>query len=121
LGLTLEDINLTSADTHLTPPDMGTYSSRVTVAAGNAALNAAKEIKAQMFRLVSGELEANPDDLIAIDRKIAVKGSPDRFISFADTVNLHQKKNSGAPVIAKGSYNSPDPLSPELQLRGIYL
>ena len=112
LGLTLEDINLTSADTHLTPPDMGTYSSRVTVAAGNAALNAAKEIKAQMFRLVSGELEANPDDLIAIDRKIAVKGSPDRFISFADTVNLHQKKNSGAPLIAQGSYNSPDPLSP---------
>jgi 4-hydroxybenzoyl-CoA reductase subunit alpha len=42
LGLPLEDIHLTSADTQLTPPDMGTYSSRVTVAAGNAALNASK-------------------------------------------------------------------------------
>jgi 4-hydroxybenzoyl-CoA reductase subunit alpha len=112
LGLTLEDINLTSADTHLTPPDMGTYSSRVTVAAGNAALNAANLIKAQIFKLVSAELEANPDDLIAIDRKIAVKGSPDRFISFTDAVNLYQKNNNGAPLIAQGSYNSPDPLSP---------
>lgn len=112
LGLTLEDINLTSADTHLTPPDMGTYSSRVTVAAGNAALNAANGIKAQIFKLVSDELEANPADLIALDRRIAVKGSPDRFISFTDAVNLYQKKNNGAPLVAQGSYNSPDPLSP---------
>jgi 4-hydroxybenzoyl-CoA reductase alpha subunit len=112
LGLTLDDINLTSADTLLTPPDMGTYSSRVTVAAGNAALNAANGIKVQIFKRVSEELEANPDDLIAIDRKIAVNGSPDRFISFADAVNLYQKKNNGEPLVAQGSYNSPDPLSP---------
>jgi 4-hydroxybenzoyl-CoA reductase subunit alpha len=112
LGLTLEDINLTSADTHLTPPDMGTYSSRVTVAAGNAALNAANGIKTQIFNLVSDELEANQDDLIALDRRISVKGSPDRFISFADAVNLYQTKHKGAPLIAQGSYNSPDPLSP---------
>jgi 4-hydroxybenzoyl-CoA reductase subunit alpha len=112
LGLTLDDINLTSADTLLTPPDMGTYSSRVTVAAGNAALNAANGIKVRIFKLVSEELEANPDDLIAIDRKIAVNGSPDRFISFADAVNLYQKKNNGEPLVAQGSYNSPDPLSP---------
>ena len=112
LGLTLDDINLTSADTLLTPPDMGTYSSRVTVAAGNAALNAANGIKVQLIKLVSEKLEANPDDLIAIDRKIAVNGSPDRFIFFADAVNLYQKKNNGEPLVAQGSYNSPDPLSP---------
>jgi 4-hydroxybenzoyl-CoA reductase subunit alpha len=112
LGLPLEDIHLTSADTHLTPPDMGTYSSRVTVAAGNAALNAANVIKAQLVKLVSDELEANPDDLIALNRKIAVNGSPERFFSFTDAVNLYQEKNNGAPLVAQGSYNSPDPLSP---------
>jgi 4-hydroxybenzoyl-CoA reductase subunit alpha len=112
LGLSPEDIHLTSADTHLTPPDMGTYSSRVTVAAGNAALNAAKMIKAKILELVSDELEANPADLIARDGRVAVKGSPDRFITFADTVRLYQKQNSGAPLVAEGSYNSPDPLSP---------
>jgi 4-hydroxybenzoyl-CoA reductase subunit alpha len=112
LGLPMADIYLTSGDTHLTPPDMGTYSSRVTVAAGNAALNAANLIKAQIFKLVSDELAANLDDLIAFDRKIAVNGSPDRFIFFADAVNLHQKRNNGAPLVAQGSYNSPDPLSP---------
>ena len=112
LGLSLEDVYLTSADTHLTPPDMGTYSSRVTVAAGNAALNAANRIKAQIIELVSDELEVNQDALICLDRRIAVKGCPEQFVSFADAVNLHQKKNNGAPLVAQGSYNSPDPLSP---------
>jgi len=112
LGLSLEDIQLTSADTHLAPPDMGTYSSRVTVAAGNAALQAANLIKAQIFKVAADELEANQDDLIARDRKISVKGSPDRFLSFTDAVNLYQRKNNGAPLFAQGSYNSPDPLSP---------
>jgi 4-hydroxybenzoyl-CoA reductase alpha subunit len=112
LGLPLEDIHLTSADTQLTPPDMGTYSSRVTVAAGNAALKAANAIKAQIFKVAADELKANQDDLIARDRKIAVKGSPDRFLSFADAVNLYRKINHGTPLVAQGSYNSPDPLSP---------
>jgi len=112
LGLPLEDIHLTSADTHLTPPDMGTYSSRVTVAAGNAALNAANAIRAQIFMAAADELEANPDDLIARDRRIAVNGSPDRFISFTEAVNLYQKKNNGTPLVGQGTYNSPDPLSP---------
>jgi len=112
LGVSLEDIQLTSADTHLTPPDMGTYSSRVTVAAGNAALNAANTVKAELFKIVSGELEAHPKDLAARDGQIYVKGSPNRFLFFKDAVNLYRKKNNGAPLVAQGSYNSPDPLSP---------
>jgi 4-hydroxybenzoyl-CoA reductase alpha subunit len=112
MGLPLEDIHITSADTQLTPPDMGTYSSRVTVAAGNAALNASKAARDEIFRIVADHLEANPDDLVANDRKIYVDGSPDRFISFTDAVNQYQKKNNGSPLLVKGSYNSPDPLSP---------
>ncbi len=112
LGLSLEDIHLTSADTHLTPPDMGTYSSRVTVAAGNAALAAASKVRSELCNVVSEVLEANPDDLAARERKIFVQGSPDRFIAFVDAVNLYQKKNKGTPLVAEGAYNSPDPLSP---------
>jgi len=112
LGLPLEDIHLTSADTHLTPPDMGTYSSRLTVAAGNAALAAANQARSELYRVASEALEANPDDLAARDGKIFVQGSPDRFLAFVDAVNLYQKKNKGAPLVAEGAYNSPDPLSP---------
>lgn len=112
LGLHPEDIHLTSADTQMTPPDMGTYSSRVTVAAGNAALNAANAAREEIFRVVAEQLEANPKDLVAKDREIFVQGSPDVSVSFSDAINLYQSKNKGAPLVAKGSYNSPDRMSP---------
>ena len=112
LGLPLEDTHIISADTQLTPPDMGTYSSRVTVAAGNAALKAATSAKEEIFQVVSEKLEANAEDLVAVDRKIFVKGSPDICISLGEAINLYQKKNNGSPLVVKGSYNSPDNLSP---------
>jgi 4-hydroxybenzoyl-CoA reductase subunit alpha len=112
LGLPLEDIHITSADTEITPPDMGTYSSRVTVAAGNAALNAANAAREELLNVVADELEANIDDLVFEDRKIFVKGSPEISVTFTDAVNLYQKKSKGSPLVVKGSYNSPDPLSP---------
>jgi 4-hydroxybenzoyl-CoA reductase subunit alpha len=95
LGLPLEDIRITSADTAMTPPDMGTYSSRVTVAAGNAALKAAHAAKEEIFRVVAKKMEANPDDLVAADRRIFVKGSPDAFMPFEEAINLYQMENEG--------------------------
>jgi 4-hydroxybenzoyl-CoA reductase subunit alpha len=112
LGLSLEDIRITSADTAMTPPDMGTYSSRVTVAAGNAALKAARAAKQEIFRVVAKKMEADPDDLVAAHRRIFVKGSPDAFMPFDEAVNLYQQENEGAPLVVKGSYNSPDKMSP---------
>jgi 4-hydroxybenzoyl-CoA reductase alpha subunit len=112
LGLPLRDIHLTSADTELTPPDMGTYSSRVTVAAGNAALRAANMVKEELFRVVAEKLGVGVDDLITGDREIFVKRNPEISTSFADAVKLYQVKNNGSPLVAKGSYNSPDKMSP---------
>lgn len=112
LGLPLEDIHITSADTELTPPDMGTYSSRVTVAAGNAALRAAERVREKIFDVAARELEANPDDLVAEDRRIFVKGSPEPFISFSEAIRLYQSKNNGAPLVVESTYNSPDKMSP---------
>jgi 4-hydroxybenzoyl-CoA reductase alpha subunit len=112
LGLPLDDIHIISADTQLTPPDMGSYSSRVTVAAGNAALKAANSAKEELFQVVSEKLEANADDLVANDRKIFVKGTPNIFISFAEAINLYQAKNNGSPLVVKSSYNPPDKNSP---------
>jgi 4-hydroxybenzoyl-CoA reductase subunit alpha len=112
LGLNPEDIHLISADTEITPPDMGTYSSRVTVAAGNAALNAANSAKEEIFEVVAEELEANPEDLMVKNGRVFVDGSPDIFVPFSEAVKLYQTKNNGAPLVARGSYNSPDKLSP---------
>ena len=112
LGLSVRDVHITSADTEITPPDMGTYSSRVTVAAGNAALRAARAAREEVFKVVAKKLEASPEDLVAAQRRIFVKGSPDMGVSFGEAVDLYQSENSGAPLVVRGSYNSPDPMSP---------
>src|ERR1043165_2063123 len=45
LGCALSRVRVIAADTDLTPIDLGSYSSRVTFMAGNAALRAAQDVK----------------------------------------------------------------------------
>ena len=45
LGCSLSRVKVIAADTDLTPIDLGSYSSRVTFMAGNAALRAAQDVK----------------------------------------------------------------------------
>src|SRR2546425_6796012 len=56
LGIEPEQIHLETADTTLTPVDLGSYSSRVTFMAGNAAIAAAKKLKEQLFEAVAERL-----------------------------------------------------------------
>ena len=52
LGLEPKDVRLVTADTDSTPIDLGSYSSRVTFMAGNAALEAAKKMRAMLVEAV---------------------------------------------------------------------
>src|SRR5438128_10635723 len=52
LGLQPKDIRLVTADTDTTPIDLGSYSSRVTFMAGNAALEAARKMRALLAEAV---------------------------------------------------------------------
>ena len=53
LGLEPRDIRLVTADTDLTPVDLGSYSSRVTFMAGNAALEAAHKMRQLLVAAVA--------------------------------------------------------------------
>src|SRR5260370_39720024 len=65
LGVRLEDIQLTTADTDLTPIDLGSYSSRVTFMAGNAAKAAAEKVRSQVFEAAAKALQCDAGDLVA--------------------------------------------------------
>jgi 4-hydroxybenzoyl-CoA reductase subunit alpha len=56
LGLQARDIRLVTADTDLTPVDLGSYSSRVTFMAGNAALEAARKMRTLLVEAVAAEM-----------------------------------------------------------------
>src|SRR5579864_3249475 len=51
LGCSLSRVRVVAADTDLTPIDIGSYSSRVTMMAGNATLRAAEEIRKQIAKI----------------------------------------------------------------------
>src|SRR5204863_302535 len=64
LGARPEQITLISADTDLTPIDLGSYSSRVTFMAGNAAISAATQLRNLLVNAAADELDVPLDELV---------------------------------------------------------
>jgi len=60
LGLEPSDVRLVTADTDTTPIDLGSYSSRVTFMAGNAALEAARKMRAMLVEAVAAKMGIEP-------------------------------------------------------------
>jgi len=88
LGIDPKDIRVHPADTDLTPVDLGSYSSRVTLMAGNAAIQAAERLRARLFEAVARKLETTPDRLSAAERRVFVADDPERGVDFAQAVVL---------------------------------
>ena len=107
LGVLIEDIRVTAADTGITPLDPGTFGSGVTVRAGNAARLAALSAKQKLLQFVAEKLEANAADLVAKDRKIFVKGSPDRGLTLAEALKGYQYADLPMPIVGRGSWMAP--------------
>jgi putative selenate reductase molybdopterin-binding subunit len=107
-----EAIRLTTADTDTTFPCMGTFGSRVTFCGGSAVTQAAKGLKQQLLENAAEMLEANLDDLELKEKKIFVKGTPDKSLSYAQigAASFFRKKK---PLVAHGYYNGPEDVSPE--------
>jgi 4-hydroxybenzoyl-CoA reductase subunit alpha len=107
LGIPVEDVEVVSADTELTPIDMGNYSSRTTMLAGNAVKNAALDLRRKMLEAVAERLEARPQDLAVEGGRIFVRGSPARSISFAEGVEVAYRARGGQALMGEGAYNPP--------------
>ncbi|HKZ05808.1 MAG TPA: molybdopterin cofactor-binding domain-containing protein [Methylomirabilota bacterium] len=105
LGIEPKDIRVHVADTDLTPVDLGSYSSRVTLMAGNAAIQAAERLRAKIFEAVATKLEVEPTSLVARNRRVFVADDEDRGMSFQDAVVLGESRHG---VLAfPGSYAPP--------------
>ncbi len=107
LGVPIEDIRITAADTGITPLDPGTFGSGVTVRAGNAARLAAISAKQKLFEFIAENLEANAADLVAKERKIFVKGSPDKGLTLVQALKGYQYADLPMPIVGRGSWMAP--------------
>ena len=86
LGIALDDIRLCVADTDLTPVDLGSYSSRVTLMVGNAALEAADRARDLIARAVAEKIEVPKGRLVFADRRVFDAEDPETGVSFEEAV-----------------------------------
>ncbi len=92
LGIDPFDIRVVTADTDLTPVDLGSYSSRVTLMTGNAAIQAAERAKAMLVQAVSAKLEVPADRLLLADRRVFDSENPEKGVTFVEAVWLAEAK-----------------------------
>lgn len=110
LGLHPEDFSVVASDSETTPQCLGSWGSRGAVIAGSAVKMAAADAKQRLLEVAGAMLEASPEDLGLRDRKVYVKGSPDRARSIADvtaTAYFTQEGGSAGPILGKGFWDSP--------------
>ena len=103
LGIAVEDIKVISGDTEICPVHAGSYSSRGVLWGGNAVKTASADAKRQLLEVVADKFEVSVDDLEVGNRRIWVKGSPDKNISFADAV-VASMLGKGNPILGRGFY-----------------
>lgn len=104
-GVDPADIRVVTADTDLTPVDLGSYSSRVTVMTGNAAIQACRKLKEMLVQVAGEALEVPVDDLEMAEGKVRSQSYPKRAISFAECVEKAETKFG--TLGATGSYSPP--------------
>ena len=63
LGLDMGRVRIVTGDSEIVPKDNGSYSSRVTFMVGNAAIEAAENLKRVMVEAAARKLDARPDDI----------------------------------------------------------
>lgn len=104
LGLSLDYVAVVSADTLLTPIDLGSYSSRVTFMAGNAAKQAAENLKKDILKAVAVNKDISVSNLLTKNERVFTK---DKKVDLAwiDAIEIATRK-VGA-LTTSGSYNSP--------------
>jgi 4-hydroxybenzoyl-CoA reductase alpha subunit len=105
LGIPPRDIRVVTADTDLTPVDLGSYSSRVTLMTGNAALQAARKLRALILGAAARKLAVPVDRLRAAGGRITDTTDAARSLSFPEAVVLAEAEHGTLGAV--GSYTPP--------------
>src|SRR5262249_22457507 len=99
------DIRLYTGDTDLGPVDLGSYSSRVTIMAGNAALQAAERARSVLVEAVSEKLGVPKERLRFQNKRVFDSASPEIGMAFHDAVVLAESRFGTIGTV--GSYTPP--------------
>jgi 4-hydroxybenzoyl-CoA reductase subunit alpha len=105
LGVALERVRVVAGDSAITPKDNGAYSSRITFMVGNAAIDAAKNLRKILIEAAARKLEAAPEDIECIGETFRVGSGGQAVLPFADVVQA-ALVDVGA-ITVKGTFTCP--------------
>ncbi len=108
MGIPHTRLRMKSEDSDICPLDLGSYSSRVTLMAGNAVASAGASVLDRMRPFAADVLGCKPDDVRANDGVIYSAGDTTRTIEWAEVARRYFNENG--PLVGTGCYKPPDGL-----------
>jgi 4-hydroxybenzoyl-CoA reductase subunit alpha len=105
LGVPLDYVRVLPSDTDFTPVDLGAYSSRVTFMLGNACIDAARKLKAQVQEAVAAEWGVKPGRVLLAGGRAMDAQDTGRNIPIAEAFNLAEAMHGTLGSV--GYYNTP--------------
>jgi 4-hydroxybenzoyl-CoA reductase subunit alpha len=105
LGLDLLDVRVVAADTDLTPVDLGSYSSRVTMMMGHAAVQAAERARELLAAATSEKTGIPLARLEFAGNRVFDVSDPEKGVTFAEAAVLAEAKFGTIGTV--GSYTPP--------------
>ncbi len=105
LGIEPFDVRCVTGDTDLTPVDLGSYSSRVTLMMGNAAIEAAERARELVASAVAEKLEVPRSRLVFAGRRVFDTEDAERGMSFQEALICAEEKHGTLGSV--GSYKPP--------------
>jgi 4-hydroxybenzoyl-CoA reductase subunit alpha len=103
LGLDMSRIRIVSGDSDVVPKDNGSYSSRVTFMVGNAAIEAAQNLKNLLIAAAARKLDAAPGDVECLG-EVYRAGAQDTGLSFQEVVT--EALAEAGTITVTGNYST---------------
>jgi len=105
LGVSLDRIRVVAGDSAITPKDNGAYSSRITFMVGNAAIDAAKNLRAILVEAAARKLEADPGDIECAGETFRVGAGGQASLSFSEVAKAALVDRG--PITVSGTFTCP--------------
>ena len=105
LGIDPFDLQIVTADTDLTPVDLGSYSSRVTLMSGNAALEAAERAREILTKHAAKKLDIPAPHVTFAGSRVFDAANPENGMTFAEAIQVAEAEQGIVGTV--GSYKPP--------------
>jgi len=116
LGINIDDVKIISSDTDTTPQDIGAWISGMTYVTGNAARQAAGNVRQKMLDLAAARLNVDVESLGVEDKVIFNRHDPSQRMSYREIIAYSIATRRGDTIIGEGFWRTmrDEPTHPSL-------